>query len=137
VNKAVLAQKIQRCVAAVVFRHGKVLVIRHKTRGTVDLPGGKKETETEVEALCRELYEECGLTRVQVVRWLFCDEGRGKDGRQYVVQVYLCSVPEDQEPVAGDDASEAWWAEPEELLAGSFPQDYPHVKRLLDPAWKP
>lgn len=135
-NPALIARKTQYCVAAVVLRGNKVLVIRHRKRGTVDLPGGKKETETEVDALCRELYEECGLTGVRVLRWLFCDEGKGLDGRRYVVQVYLCAIPDDMEPVAGDDAAEAWWAEPEELLGGYFPQDYPHVKRLLDPSWK-
>ena len=131
-----MTPNVQHCVAAVVLRNHKVLVIRHRTRGTVDLPGGKREAaETDPPAIHRELREECGLTGVEILRWLFSDEGKGGDGRRYVVQGYLCAVPPDQEAVAGDDAAEAWWAEPEELLDGYFPQDYPHVKRLLDPTW--
>lgn len=108
-------------VGAVIVRDGKVLLLEHKTYGTV-LPGGKVEPgETNEEAVTREVWEEVHL-RVKAVRHLLgIDCGPG-----YVRRLYWAEV-EPGEPALHLDPAvrDVRWGHPEELQNGRFSQDRP------------
>jgi 8-oxo-dGTP pyrophosphatase MutT (NUDIX family) len=116
------------CVAAVALdARGRVLLIRHRTRGGAEVPGGKAlPGEADDAAVAREVREETGLRVMRVGALLGVD-------RQptYVARVYAADV-DPGEPAPGDDATEAWWGEPREVAGGTMPQDYEFVLRALD-----
>lgn len=116
-----------RCVAAVALDdRGRVLLIRHRTRG-VEVPGGKcRRYESDHDALVREVREETGLVVAHVGDLLGVERADA-----YVCRVYPV-VPWPGEPVAGDDALDAWWGEPREVADGTMPQDYVYVLMALD-----
>ncbi|MEU7785952.1 MULTISPECIES: NUDIX domain-containing protein [unclassified Amycolatopsis] len=102
-----------RCIGGIAFDdHGRLLLIRRRNdpgSGQWSLPGGRVEPgETDEQAVIRELREETGLdvipgTVIGSVR-------RGP----YLIFDYACAVT-GGELTAGDDASDARWADAADL----------------------
>jgi ADP-ribose pyrophosphatase YjhB (NUDIX family) len=109
-------------VGAVVLHRGRVLLVRRggqPSLGKWTLPGGLVELgETTVEAVRRELREECDLDiRVLGVAGVVDRVVRDAEGRvryHYVLVDYLASVESDAVS-AGSDAAEAQWVEIERV----------------------
>ncbi|MGH3343580.1 MAG: NUDIX hydrolase [Carbonactinosporaceae bacterium] len=107
------------CVGAIARDgEGRLLVVR-RTRppgaGLWSLPGGRVERgETDAEALAREVREETGLD-VAVGALVGTVDRPGPEGVVYEVRDYL-AVAAGGALRAGDDASEARWVSPAELL---------------------
>lgn len=109
-------------VGAVVLNGDRVLLVRRggqPSSGKWSLPGGLVEVgETTVEAICRELAEECHLRiRIAGVAGVIDRIVRDEAGRvryHYVLVDYLASA--DSEAVTADsDAAEARWVEVDEV----------------------
>jgi mutator protein MutT len=99
------------CVGAVVVVADRLLLIRRghgPGAGEWSIPGGRVEGgETLAEAVVRELAEEAGVEGVcgELVGWV---ERIGSD-HHFVILDFACTLLDDREPVAGDDAVEARW----------------------------
>ena len=109
-------------VGAVVLSGDRVLLVRRggqPSSGKWSLPGGLVEMgETTVEAICRELAEECHLRiRIAGVAGVIDRIVRDEAGRvryHYVLVDYLAYA--DSEAVTADnDAAEARWVEVDEV----------------------
>jgi ADP-ribose pyrophosphatase YjhB (NUDIX family) len=108
------------CVGAIVRdAAGRLLVVRRGREpalGRWSVPGGRVEPgEDDAAAVVRELREETGLT-VRVGDLVGEVERAGLAGATYVIRDYECQ-PAGGMLVAGDDAAEARWVTPAELLA--------------------
>ena len=99
------------CVGAIAIDEDDLLLIKRGqgvAAGFWSVPGGRvEEGETLAEAVVRELREETGIEGV-------CGELVGveevlAEGFHFVILDYAVSVLERDDPVAGDDASEAAW----------------------------
>jgi ADP-ribose pyrophosphatase len=105
-------------------------------RGALALPGGflNHEAEDLLTAAHRELAEEAGLgpDRIHLEQLgIYGDPGRDPRGR--VVSVaYLAIAPRLPEPVAGTDASQAWWMPVDQVLSGTASLAFDHRQILLD-----
>lgn len=94
----------------------KVLLIRRDEKakafpGAWAIPGGFMDANDEniVEAAVRELQEETGLANPKLALvGTFTDKGRDPRGPVHST-AFVAAVPEDTEPIAGDDAAEAKW----------------------------
>ena len=101
----------QVCVGAIVVVQDRLLLIRRGRgpgEGLLSVPGGRVEAgETLAEAVVRELAEEAGLEGVcgELIGWV---ERIGAD-HHYVILDFACTLLDDREPVAGDDAVEVAW----------------------------
>ncbi|HUF32376.1 MAG TPA: NUDIX domain-containing protein [Acidimicrobiales bacterium] len=99
------------CVGAVAVDDGRLLLIRRghgPAQGDWSVPGGRVEAgETLAEAVVRELTEETGIEGVCGA--LLGVVERFDDDRHLVILDFTVHLLEPQEPVAGDDASEAAW----------------------------
>lgn len=85
-------------------------------KGLWSIPGGRVEPgETGEEAVVREVREETGL-EVTCGQLLGCVERPGHGGDVIVITDYLAVVVSG-ELAAGDDAAEARWVTPDELVA--------------------
>lgn len=90
---------------------GRLLLIRRghgPGAGEWSVPGGRVEPgETLAEAVVRELAEEAGVEGVcgELLGWV----ERITDERHFVILDFLCTLLDDREPVAGDDAVEVAW----------------------------
>jgi len=99
------------CVGAVVVENGSLLLIRRARGfgiGRWSVPGGRVEAgETVGEAVVRELAEETGLEGLcgSLLGWV----ERIHDDHHFVILDFVVDVLEPEEPVAGDDASDARW----------------------------
>lgn len=99
-------------VAVLVAHREKILLIEHRTRGDVSIPGGRKEKgETDAQTCVRECEEETGIeiTKVKEVLGSF-------SGSDYECKVYACDAII-SDPVAGDDAVRSWFGFPSELTS--------------------
>lgn len=109
-------------VGAVVLHQERVLLVRRGGQpswGKWSLPGGLVELgETTVEAIRREIREECGIEITVVdVAGVLDRVTRDADGRvryHYVLIDYL-AFPESEAIVAGTDAAECRWVEIERV----------------------
>jgi 8-oxo-dGTP diphosphatase len=109
-------------VGAVVLDEGRVLLVKRggqPSAGTWSLPGGLVELgETTVEAVKREVAEECGLEiRVDGVAGVVDRVVRDEAGRvryHYVLVDYL-AFPESGTVTAGSDAGDARWVAVDEV----------------------
>jgi len=104
-----------RCVGGIAFdSHGRLLLIRRANdpgSGQWSLPGGRVEPgESDKEAVVRELLEETGLDVIPGT--LVGTVTRGP----YEIHDYRCEVAGGT-LTAGDDASDARWAEAADLSA--------------------
>lgn len=99
-------------VAVLVAHREKILLIEHRNRGDISIPGGRKEKgESDAQACVRECYEETGIevTKVKEVLGSF-------SGLDYECKVYACDAIV-SEPVPGDDAVRSWFGFPSELTS--------------------
>ena len=115
---------VQQVVAGIAVKDHQVLLV--KAKHGIATPGGKVGiTESFTEALAREVFEETGLKVLRVGRFMGVD----------VQPTYHCHVfameVSDGEPVAGDDATEAWWGSPMEVLNSKIPRDYPWILDVM------
>lgn len=109
-------------VGAVVFREGRVLLIRRGQAPAKDLwaiPGGSVEIgETLQQAAEREIREETGI-RIRAVRPIYIFDVIERDERESVrfhyVIIDLSAEYVSGELSAGDDAVEARWVSAEEI----------------------
>jgi 8-oxo-dGTP diphosphatase len=121
------------CVAALVAdEYYRVLLIRHRKRGTWELPGGKKlPNETWAAAIVREVQEETGLSVA-----VYASSGMvaaldapsasvpGAIRTVIVANAHLTGTAPVPDPVAGDDAAEARWFDCDDIpwdLMSPFP----------------
>lgn len=104
----------------------KLLVIRRRNEpfaGCWALPGGFLDIEEEVEdAARRELQEETGLAGLRVLDPIGTFATLGRDPRGRTISLaFGAVVPGPPPPVAGDDdAAEATWLDPSEIVAFAF-----------------
>jgi len=106
------------CVGAVVFDEaGRLLLVKRANppaQGLWSLPGGRLEMrETAEQGVIREVLEETGLA-VRVEREVGTVERAAPSGDNYVIRDFLCVGA--GEPVAADDAADARFVTPVELL---------------------
>lgn len=103
-------------VGVIVFRQDEVLLIRRgkpPNKGSLSLPGGGQHLgETVREAAAREVMEETGLT-VEVTHLVdVVDVIRGDTAgrvKYHYTLVDFAAEWRSGDPVAGDDAAEAFW----------------------------
>ncbi len=112
--------------AFIVNASGNVLVVRRKlepSKGMLDLPGGFSDIGESLEqGVTREVKEETGLD-VERPRFLFSYPNSYLYSglvEPTMDSFFLCRVPDGVEAHADDDASEAFWARPEDLDASLF-----------------
>lgn len=113
---------------AVLVRDDHVLLAQRgkaPDRGLWGFPGGHVEPgETAMEAACRELREETGLTaraveyltNVDVIR----RDPAGKVTAHYLLAAVLCTAPSGT-PAAADDAQDVAWFPCARIRAGDMP----------------
>ena len=109
-------------VGAVILHEGRVLLVKRggqPSAGKWSLPGGLVHLgESTVEAVRREVAEECALTiRIAGVAGVVDRVVRDAAGRvryHYVLVDYL-AYPESGEAVAGSDAADVRWVEVERV----------------------
>lgn len=99
----------REAVRAVVFKDGKLLMVK-SNKGDYKLPGGgAKSGETHEAALIREVREETGFTVVRVIEQIGVVTQRSIDEVEkgaifeMVSCYYLCEVSDAQAPLALDD----------------------------------
>ena len=112
-------------VGGVIWHEGKVLLIRRgkpPKAGEWSLPGGAQELgETVQQALEREVFEETGIriTNIEfleIVDLITPGGAQGKPRYHYTLLDFSAdAVANTANPVAGDDASDAIWADPDRL----------------------
>jgi mutator protein MutT len=110
-------------VGAIVVDGDRVLLVKRRNpplQGRWSLPGGRVELgETLVDAVRREIQEECGLEvsvgpLVDVVDRIH----RGADGaveHHFVLADYLCRTQVPESAIAASDAADLRWAHLDEL----------------------
>jgi ADP-ribose pyrophosphatase YjhB (NUDIX family) len=109
-------------VGAVILHENRVLLVRRgqsPSFGKWSLPGGLVELgETTVEAIAREIMEECSIKiRVVDVAGVITRVVKDDAGRiryHYVLVDYL-AYPDSMDVVAGSDAGDAQWIEIERV----------------------
>ena len=98
-------------VGAVIRRHDTVLLVqrgREPGAGQWSLPGGRVERGERLrEGTHRELLEEIGVDAT--IGALIGVVERTGPGYHYVIADYDATVPDDAEPLAGDDAEAVAW----------------------------
>jgi 8-oxo-dGTP diphosphatase len=108
------------CVGAIITdSSGRLLLIRrgHEPgRGLWSLPGGRIEPgESDEQAVIREVCEETGLS-VRVGRLVGSVRRPAPGGAIFDIRDYAATVTEGA-LTAGDDADEARWVDPADMLA--------------------
>ncbi len=104
-------------VGAVVVDHDRLLLVRRghgPAAGRWSVPGGRVEVgETLAEAVTRELREETGLEGVcgPLLGWV----ERLDPTHHFVILDFEVTLMGEDQPVAGDDATEARWVELHEV----------------------
>jgi ADP-ribose pyrophosphatase YjhB (NUDIX family) len=129
-------------VIAVVWRHGRVLLVRRHNPPNAfawGFPGGKLEPgEPVLRAAERELREETGLTGTAVRAFDAVDVIAEDDPPAYhylLVAVWVRA--ETGEPAAADDVDEAAWCDPAALPTPQVPElarVIAHARALADSA---
>lgn len=115
----------QPASSAILVRNGRVLLIRRINPPAADLyafPGGRAEaSETPAETALRELHEETGV-KARNPRLFATYDLRGENDApqrrtHFFLSVFMVDDDGADEAVAADDASEAGWYTPDEILA--------------------
>lgn len=114
----------QPASSAILIRAGKVLLIRRLNPPAADLyafPGGRAEPgETPAETAIRECQEETGISVRNPSLFATYDlkgENDAPDKRtHFFLSVFLVEADNDTVALAADDASEAGWYSPDEIL---------------------
>ena len=107
---------------AVVFKNGKVLLVRDRGHHKFSLPGGKIEKgEPTVSAAARELFEELGLSATKAMRLRHCDF-KGSTSKHRVCLIEASGKPH----LKGHELNKfIWWN-----MKTPIPV-YPHVTQIL------
>lgn len=134
---ASLFRCVQAAGGAVTDGHGRLLVIRRK--GRLDLPKGKVEGGESIEqGAVREVMEECGLRRVELVRpltrtWHVYE----RKGRRHLKRtdwfLMRASSRQRTEPQAAELIEEVMWFRRDDVRAMRH-ETYPSLRRVLN-AW--
>ena len=107
------------CVGAVVRDGARILLVRRANppaQGLWSIPGGRVEAgEAHEDAVVRELREETGYVG-RVVREVGTVYRDAPAGGVYEIRDFLLEVDASDGPAAGDDASDARWFAPQELV---------------------
>jgi 8-oxo-dGTP diphosphatase len=129
----------QLAVSAVIFRDGKVLLVRRARspgRGFYSLPGGRVELgESLHTALHREVREETGL-EIEIVGLAGWREvlPSASGGGHYVIMSFAARWA-GNEPILNDEHDDFIWIEPGNFgdlkLTGGLPEVISAAKRLL------
>lgn len=121
-----------RGAAVVAHAGGRIVLIKNRKRGgSVEVPCGKLEPgEDPAAAAVRELFEEAGARPAEDAVATYAGS---KDMGHYTVDFYAIPLAAETVLAAGDDAQEAWWGAPEEILTGRYPEDYALVIKALNP----
>jgi 8-oxo-dGTP diphosphatase len=98
-------------VDCVVVHRGSVLLVERKNPPLgLALPGGFVDVgETLLQAACRELREETGVSFAALPQVVGVRDHPTRDPRQHVVSIVFFGHPQDPRPTAGDDATAANW----------------------------
>ena len=114
----------QPASSAILVRDGKLLLIRRLNPPAADLyafPGGRAEPgETPEQTALREFLEETGI-RGENPRLFATYDLKGENDAperrtHFFLSVFLIDADDSQEAVAADDAGEAGWFTPEEIV---------------------
>lgn len=113
-------------VAFITDSRGRLLVERRRlepAKGTLDLPGGFADVqETAEEAVAREVEEETGL-KITSARYMFSQPNiyrySGLDIHT-LDMFFSCTVEDETQLKAGDDAAECFWLLPEDIHTEQF-----------------
>jgi ADP-ribose pyrophosphatase YjhB (NUDIX family) len=131
-------------VRGVVFREGRVLLVREIGDGRWSLPGGWADIgESPSEAVVREVREESGYETRAVKLLAVANLAHLQDGRPLRPNVYKlfvrCElVREEPAPIAGAETSEAAFFAETDLPELSVPRVSPaHLDRLFEHARDP
>ena len=114
-------------VAALILnRNGAILIERRKkdpAKGMYDLPGGFVDVrETAENAIVREVMEETSLN-VTDAKYLFTQPNvyRYSDFDVHTLDIFfLCTVEDETQMKAADDAAECMWMKPEDIRTEQF-----------------
>lgn len=101
-------------VKAVIVNEGKILLVKHKVRGTWNLPGGRIDTDESIEeTLRRELKEELGLRFDVVVGdvvYAFRDPSLTFiEGNGVILVAYAVDLSDGEQLAASDEHSDIAW----------------------------
>lgn len=98
------------------------------------LPGGHANSGEDTEdAAYRELAEETGLRIGPQMKPVGAYQTPGRDPRgRYVTFAYVGRMGHRVEPTAGDDAARAAWVALGEVLTGSVPVAFDHLRIIRD-----
>ena len=112
--------------AFILNRTGKILIERRKkdpAKGMFDLPGGFVDVrETAENAIVREVMEETSLN-VTDAKYLFTQPNvyRYSDFDVHTLDIFfLCTVEDETQMKAADDAAECMWMKPEDIRTEQF-----------------
>ncbi len=112
--------------AFILNRNGKILIERRKkdpAKGMFDLPGGFVDVrETAENAIVREVMEETSLN-VTDAKYLFTQPNvyRYSDFDVHTLDIFfLCTVEDETQMKAADDAAECMWMKPEDIRTEQF-----------------
>lgn len=112
--------------AFIINKNGELLVERRKkdpAKGMLDLPGGFCDAqETAEEAIAREVMEETTL-KVNSSEYLFSQPNVYRYSGLDVPTMdlfFLCTVEDESEMKANDDAAECFWVKPEDIHTEQF-----------------
>lgn len=120
-----------RSVAIVLFNaRGQLACVHHAVRGAPELPGGKVEPgETPENAAYRELSEELGVSRKQVMMWPLCRRYAGPHFCQFYVAVRVAP----RVRIRGSREGRAVWLSRARLLRdGTFREATAHALQVFD-----
>jgi len=134
------AQRPQLAVSAVIFRDGKVLLLKRAKspgHGFWSLPGGRVEFgESLHTALTREVDEEAGLTIdiVALAGWREVLPGAGGGGGHYLIMSFAARWTAG-EPRLNEEHDDFKWLEPGQFgdlkLTGGLPAVVEAARRLI------
>lgn len=101
-------------VKAVIVQDAKILLVKHKVRGTWNLPGGRIDTDESIEeTLRRELKEELGLQFDVVVGdvvYAFRDPSLTFiEGNGVILVAYAVNLADGEQLAASDEHSDIAW----------------------------
>lgn len=128
---------VQAAGGAVTDEYGRLLVIRRK--GRLDLPKGKVDKGEAIEdGAVREVMEECGLARVELLRPLTCTwHTYTRKGRQELkcTEWYLMKASSKQKtvPEAAEMIEEVIWMR-RDAVREMRHETYPSLRKVLN-AW--
>lgn len=109
-------------VKAVIVQDAKILLVKHKIRGTWNLPGGRIDEHESIEqTLQRELKEELGLKSDVVIGdalYAFRDPSLTFiEGNGVVLIAYAVTLGNGEQLVASDEHTEIAWMSFDDALA--------------------